>query len=129
MAGGPVSWSTKLQATVALSTTEAEYMALTRAAQQALWMYSFMSEVGLQLEFPAILHGDNAASIALTLNTKGHAHAKHIDICHHYIRECIAAGEISLIQIPSEENLADIFTKPLPCVIHQKLVRALKLDS
>jgi len=108
---------------------EAEYMALTCAAQQALWMYSFMSEVGLRHEFPAILHGDNATSIALTLNTKGHARTKHIDIHHHYIRECVAAGEISLVQIPSEENLADIFTKPLPHVIHQKLVRALKLDS
>ena len=129
MASGPVSWSAKRQATVALSTTEAEYMALTRAAQQALWMFSFMSEVGLTRTFPAILHGDNAASIALTLNTKGHARAKHIDIRHHYIRERVAEGEIGLVQIPSEENLADIFTKPLPRVIHQKLVRALKLDS
>jgi hypothetical protein len=129
VAGGPVSWSAKRQATVALSTTEAEYMALTRAAQQALWMYSFMSEVGLKLEFPAILHGDNAASIALTLNTKGHARAKHIDIRHHYIRERVAGGEVELVQIPSEENLADVFTKPLPRVTHQKLIRALKLHS
>lgn len=129
VAGGPVSWSSKRQATVALSTTEAEYMALTRAAQQALWMYSFMSEVGLKRELPAVLHGDNAASIALTLNTKGHARAKHIDIRHHYIRERVAEGEIQLVQIPSEENLADIFTKPLPRVTHQKLIRALKLDS
>lgn len=128
IAGGPVSWSSKRQATVALSTTEAEYMALTRAAQQALWMYSFMSEVGLKREFPAMLHGDNAASIALTLNTKGHARAKHIDIRHHYIRERVAEGEIGLVQIPSEENLADIFTKSLPRVTHQKLIRALKLD-
>ncbi|EDR06651.1 retrovirus-related pol polyprotein [Laccaria bicolor S238N-H82] len=129
IAGGPVSWSAKRQATVALSTTEAEYMALTHAAQQALWMYSFMSEIGLARKFPAILHGDNAASIALTLNTKGHARAKHIDIRHHYIRERVAEGEIGLVQIPSEENLADIFTKPLPRITHQKLVRALKLDS
>lgn len=128
MAGGPVSWSAKRQATVALSTTEAEYMALTRAAQQALWMYSFMTEIGLTRKFPAMLHGDNAASIALTLNTKGHARAKHIDIRHHYIRERVAEGEIELVQIPSEENLADIFTKPLPRVTHQKLIRALKLD-
>ena len=94
----PVSWSMKCQATFTLSTMEVEYMVLTRAAQQALWMYSFMSKVGLRCEFLAILHGDNATSIALTLNTKGHAHAKHIDICHHYIREHVAAGEISLVQ-------------------------------
>lgn len=104
----------KCQATVALSTTEVEYMALTCAAQQVLWMFSFMSEVSLKRELPAILHGNNAASIALTLNTKGHACAKHIDIHHHYIREQVAEGEIGLVQIPSEENLADILTKPLP---------------
>lgn len=129
MAGGPISWSAKCQATVALSTMEAEYMALTHTAQQALWMYSFMSEVGLKLELPAVLHGDNAASIALTLNTKGHACAKHINIRHHYIRERVAEGQIELVQIPSKENLADILTKLLPRVTHQKLTQALKLHS
>ena len=88
-----------------------------------------MSKVGLARTFLAILHGDNATSIALTLNTKGHAHVKHINIRHHYIRERVVEGEIGLVQIPSEENLADIFTKPLPCITHQKLIRALKLDS
>ena len=129
MAGGAVSWSMKRQATVALSTMEAKYMALTCTSQQVLWMYSFMSTVGLAQKLPAILHGDNAASIALTVNTKGHVHAKHIDIQHHYIRERVAEGEIGLVQIPSEENLAGIFTKPLPRITHQKLIRALELDS
>ena len=129
MAGGPVSWSTKRQATVALSTMKVEYMALACAAQQALWMYSFMSKVGLKLELPAVLHGDNATSIALTLNTKGHMHAKHIDICHHYIRERVVEGEIELVQILSEENLTNILTKPLPRITHQKLIQALKLHS
>ena len=128
MAGGPVSWSSKRQATVALSTTEAEYMSLTRTAQQVLWTYSFMSEVGLTREFPAILHGDNTSSIALTLNTKGHARAKHIDIRHHYIRERVSKGEIKVLHVPSEDNLADILTKPLQRITHQKLVRALKMD-
>ena len=100
-----------------------------RAAQQAPWMYSFMSEVGLKREFPAVLHGDNATLITLTLNMKGHARTKHIDIRHHYIRKRVALGEIGLIQIASEENLANIFTKPLPSILHQKLIRALKLDS
>lgn len=122
MAGGAVSSSSKCQATVALSTMEAEYMALTCTTQQALWRYSFMSQVGFKQEFPAVLQGDNTASITLTLNTKGHAHAKHINIQHHYIRERVAAGEIGLIQILSEENLTDIFTKPLPHNPHQKLI-------
>ena len=81
-----------------------------------------MSEVGLKHECLAVLHGDNAASIALTLNTKVHACAKHINIQHHYIRECVAEGAIGLAQIPSEDNLADILNKSLPHVTHQKLI-------
>ena len=128
MAGGPVSWSSKRQATVMLSTTEAKYMSLMRATQQVLWMYSFMSKVGLTRKFPAILHSDNASSIALTLNTKGHVHTKHIDIRHHYIREHVSNSEIKIVHVPTEDNLADILTKPLQQVSHQKLVRALKMD-
>ena len=127
LAGGPVSWSSKLQPVVALSTTEAEYMSLTRGAQQALWMFSFMREVGLEQEFPAILYGDNSAAIALTKNTKGHARAKHIDVRYHYIRERVAANELQVIQVPSAENLADILTKPLGRVAHENIIRLLNL--
>ena len=97
-----------------LSTTEAEYMSLTCAAQQVLWMYSFMSKVGLTHKFPAILHGNNGSSITLTLNTKGHVRAKHINIQHHYIREtCLTAKSksymsplrtTSWIFLPSHSN-------------------------
>ena len=103
-------------------------MSLTCAAQEVLWMYSFMSEVGLTHKFPAILHGNNTSPITLTLNTKGHMHAKHIDICHHYIRECVSKGEIKVLHVPSEDNLADILTKPVQRITHQKLIRALKMD-
>lgn len=87
MANGPVSWSSKHQATVALSTTKAEYMALTRAAQQALWMYSFLLKVKASQEPPATIYSDNQSSIALAESTKGHSQAKHINIRYHYIRE------------------------------------------
>lgn len=80
MCGGLVSWASKRQLTVALSTTEAEYMGLTCALQQALWMYLFMDEIGMPQEMLAKLNTDNMASIALTLNTKGHVCAKHIDV-------------------------------------------------
>ena len=77
-------------------------------------MFSFMSEISLTHNFPALLHGDNAAFIALTLNTKGHMCTQHINIRHHYIREWVAEGEIDLVQIPSEENLTD--TNPVPYI-------------
>jgi hypothetical protein len=113
MSGGPVSWSSKRQETVALSTTEAEYMATSRACQQAVWMYSFMREAGLEQPTPATLYNDNTGSIALTKNKKGHKKAKHIHIRYHYIRERVGSGDVAVVHVPSKENLADILTKPL----------------
>lgn len=84
MAGGPVAWSSKCQPTVATSTTEAEYMAMARGAQQAMWMKNFLSEVFMEQEPPFTIHADNTSAIALTKSTKGHTRAKHIDIKHHY---------------------------------------------
>jgi len=129
MSGGPVSWSSKKQATVALSTTEAEYVALTRSSKQAMWMYSFLDELRMPQERPAILYGDNMGSAALARDAKGHARVKHIDIREHYIRERVAAGDIEIQHVASAENLADIFTKVLPRDAHLAIVRALGLTE
>ena len=122
MAGGPVSWGSKLQATVALSTAKAEYVAITRAAQQALWMHAFLGEIGLEQQFPITLYSDNASAIALALSTKGHQRAKHIDIRHHYIRERVKEGQIDLKHVASVDNIADVFTKALTKVLHNNMV-------
>jgi hypothetical protein len=129
MSGGPVSWSAKRQATVALSTVEAEYIALTRAAKQAIWMYSFLGELRMPQERPAVLHCDNMGAVALAVDAKGHARVKHIDICEHFIRERVAAGDIEVVRTDSANNLADIFTKTLPRDAHLALVRALGLTN
>jgi hypothetical protein len=129
MAGGLVSWSSKRQPTVALSTTEAEYMSMTRAAQQLTWMYAYLDEVGLPQEYPYAIFGDNAPAIALTKNTKGHARAKHIDVRYHYIRERVNEGIAAVEHVPSDKNLADIFTKQLPRHTHQHLTRQIGLTA
>ena len=103
MSGGPVSWSSKKQATVALSTTEAEYVALTRSSKQAMWMYSFLDELHMPQERPALLYGDNLGAAALARDAKGHARVKHIDIREHYIRERVAAGDVEIQHVPSTE--------------------------
>lgn len=113
MAGGLVSWGSHREQTVALSTAESKYMAGARGARQLMWMYSFMDEVQLPQPLPALLHGDNTAAIAISQSPKGHSRSKHIDICHHYIRERIAENEIEFIHIPGADNIADIMTKPL----------------
>lgn len=126
-AGGPTAWGAQYQPTVALSTTEAEYMSLTRSARQILWMYSGMSEIGFEQPKPAMLYGDNAGSIALTKNTKGNSRVKHIDIRHHYIRERVEEGDIAVEYVPTEDNIADLFTKSLGRVAHHKHCLALRL--
>jgi hypothetical protein len=126
-AGGPTAWSAQYQPTVALSTTEAEYMAVSRAAKQILWMYSEMEEVGYAQEKPGVLYNDISGAVALTKNTKHNSRVKHIDIRHHFIRECVENGEISVLHVPSIDNLADLFTKPLGRVAHQHACLLLRL--
>ena len=128
MAGGAVAWSSKRQATVALSTVEAEYVAMSRCAQQMVWMQSWLDEVAIEHSLPGLIKGDNRGAIALTKNTKDHGKVKHIDIRHHYIRDLVKSGNITMEQVPSADNLADLFTKPLPRDHHHRLLLALNIQ-
>ena len=127
MAGGAVTWSSKRQATVALSTVEAEYIAMSRCAQQMVWMQSWLDEVVIEHEMPGVIKGDSRGAIALAKNTKDHGKVKHIDIRHHYIRELVKSGSIVYEQIPSAANIADLFTKPLARDHHHQLLKALNV--
>src|SRR5277367_6413321 len=127
MAGGPVTWSSKRQTTVAISTVEAEYVAMSRCAQQMVWMHNWLSEVGVEYSVPGLISGDSRGAIALTKNTKDHGKVKHIDIRHHYIRELLQSGAITIEQVPSAANLADLFTKPLARDHHHRLLTLLNV--
>lgn len=116
--GSLVSWSSKLQPTVALSTLESEYMAASHAVQQALWMQEFLKELDLPgLELPSLgptpLYLDNQGTIAFAKGTTSYGRTKHIDIRHHFVREQLEAKHISIDYIPSKENVADLFTKAI----------------
>jgi transposase InsO family protein len=112
--GGPVSWQSKKQKTVALSTTEAEYMALAATCQEALWLRALAKELDPQsVEEPTMILCDNKGSVDLA-NTAGfRQRTKHIDIRHHFIREHLADKEIIVHYIPTEKMLADALTKAL----------------
>ena len=127
MAGGAVTWSSKHQTTVALSTVEAEYVAMSRCAQQMVWMHSWLSEVGIEYSLPGVIRGDNSGAIALTKNTKDHGKVKHIDIHHHYIRELLHSGAITMEHVTSTNNLADLFTKPLSRDHHHRIITELDI--
>lgn len=125
--GGPTSWSTKLLPRPTLSTSESEYMAMTRAAQQLEWMHAQMSEMGLPQPRPAVLRADNQSSIYLARNQKHNARVKHIDVREHYIRDRVASGDIAIEYVPTTQNLADLLTKSLPRITHMRLCHAMRL--
>ena len=114
IAGGSISWSAKKQPTVVLSTVEAEYMAVTNATKEAIWLWVLLEDLGYPQTNATIIHADNQGCIALTHNTITHTHAKHIDICHHFIRKHVENKEINLQYCSTKDMIADIFTKQLP---------------
>ena len=84
---GTVSWSSRKQATVAKSSTEAEYAALSSATLEAVWLRRLMEDLGRQKDAPPTVYEDNQGAIELAKNAKYHNRTKHIDICHHFVRE------------------------------------------
>jgi hypothetical protein len=114
---------------VAQNTTEAEYMAMTDAANQAMWYRSFLKELGYTVDEPIPIHGDNKGAINLALNPVMGRRSKHIDIKHHVICEYIEETKISLIRTPTAEMVADGFTKSLPHALLHRFNLDMGLDG
>jgi len=122
---GAAAWKSQLQVTVALSTMEAEYMALTEATKELIWIRNLLAELGYTnnkagANSPTELYSDNQSAIALAKNPVSHARAKHIDIRHHFIRDAVQNEIIWLQYIPTEEMTADSLTKALGREKHEK---------
>lgn len=123
MAGAAVSWSSKLQPTVALSSTEAEYVGIARAGQEVLWMRKLLLEIGeLANGAPILTLADNQGSMALARNPGDHPRTKHIAIKYHFCRELVASKVMDLRYVPTESMTADILTKGLGRVKHELFV-------
>jgi hypothetical protein len=112
--GGAVSWSTKRQEIISLSTTESEYVAATYAAKEALWLRSLISQLFDTTLEPTTLFSDNQSAIALTKDHQFHARTKHIDIRFHFIRWIVENGSLRLVYCPTNDMVADALTKALP---------------
>jgi hypothetical protein len=123
---GPVTWQSRTQPTVALSSMESEYMAASAATQEALWLRMILEELGVSLDRPLVLHEDNKACIAFSKNPGDFKRTKHIDYRHHFVRERVASGDIALEYIQTDDQIADIFTKALDpvkfCYFRDRLV-------
>lgn len=113
LARGAISWQSKLQKCVALSTTEAEYIAATEACKDLLWLKEFLQELGLKQE-KYVLYCDSQSAIHLSKNSSFHSRTKHIDVRYHWIREALDKKLLQLEKVHTDENGADMLTKSLP---------------
>ena len=127
--GGAVSWSSKKQELVTLSTAEAEYVAQTHAAKEALWLRSLLTELFGALDGPTTLFSDSKSAIALAKDGHYHARTKHIDIRYHFIRYIIEAEAIKLVYCSTDNMTADTLTKALPSVKAKHFAKALGLST
>jgi hypothetical protein len=122
VSGSVVSWKSKKQTSVALSTAEAEYVALASAAQEALWLRQLLGDLTMnQSAKPILIFEDNQSAIAMTKNPQYHGRSKHIDIKHHFVREQVEHGAVVLQYCPTENMIADLLTKGLSSQQFEKL--------
>lgn len=113
--GAAISWSSRLQPTVAVSTAEAEYMAAAAAVKEALWLRKLLADLQRPLQVVQ-LYCDNQAALSLLKHPIASARSKHIDVVHHFARERVARGEVVFTYCQSQDMVADCMTKALPDV-------------
>jgi hypothetical protein len=112
--GGPIVWSAHKQPLIALSTAEAEYIALTSVIRELLYLRLLIAELYEPLPLPIPILCDNQAAIALASNGKFQSCTKHIDLWYHFVRSHVKDGIFKILYCPTDNNLADAFTKALP---------------
>ncbi|KAK2372365.1 secreted RxLR effector protein [Trifolium repens] len=125
--GGAVSWKSSKQETVADSTTEAEYIAASSAAKEAVWIKKFISELEVvpSIVDPISLYCDNSGAIAQAKEPRSHQRSKHILRRFHLIREIIDRGDVKICKVPTLDNIADPLTKPLAQLKHDGHTRSM----
>lgn len=107
-----VSWKSRKQPTVSLSSTEAEYKALSDSCKEAIWLRHILSELHLWTHDPITLHVDNESAEALSRNSEHHTQTRHIDARYHFIRECVSLGKVKVKHVSTKDMIADTLTKP-----------------
>ena len=125
--GGAVSWRSSKQDTVVDSTTEAEYIAISKTAKEAVWIKKFITRLGV---IPSIsdlvnLYCDNNGAIAQAKEHRSHQRSKHILRHYHLIQEIIERGDVKIYRVPTNDNVADPLTKPLPQPKHESHIRSM----
>ncbi len=113
MGTGAISWSSRLQSVVALSTTEAEFISAVSAGQEILWLRHLFQELGYPIKGPSTLYIDNMSALSVARNPEHHGRMKHLDLKFFWLRQAVQDSKLRLEYIPTEFMLADLLTKPL----------------
>ena len=122
LSGGAITWQSKRQATVAVSTTEAEYQSAASAVKEALWLRKLLRDLHVVADCITVKI-DNQSALKLLHNPVISARSKHIDVAHHFARERVLRNEVQFEFVGTTDQVADIFTKPLPTAKHQMCVQ------
>ncbi|KAJ8766885.1 hypothetical protein K2173_009229 [Erythroxylum novogranatense] len=129
LSSGAVSWSSKNQPVVSLSTTEAELIAAASCACQAVWLKLVLKKLDSNQNKRTIIQCDNSSTIKLSKNPVMHGRSKHIDVRFHFLRELTKAGSVELVHCATQEQVADVMTKPLKLDVFLKLRKLLGVCS
>jgi len=118
--GVPISWRSKSQRSVTLSSSKAEFGALSEAAKKVKFIVQIMQSIGIEVKLPVIVRVDNVGAIFMAENLTTSQRTKHVDIRYHFVREFVEDGFIRIIFVRTTENTADIFTKNVSGPLHEK---------
>jgi hypothetical protein len=114
LGSGAISWASRKQKVVALSSTESEYIAASEGAKDACWLRMLLHGLTVVVDTATPLHCDNNSAIALANDQSLHSRAKHIDVRYHHIRDCVEKKKVRLLRVATDDNTADTLTKALP---------------
>ena len=122
MSSGPISWQSRQQVSVALSSMEAEYMALSGATQEAIWLRMILKDFNTNINESILIYEDNQACIDYSNNPTSYKRTKHIDQKYHFVKEQVILKSINIVKISTEDNIADVLTKPLEVTRFHNLI-------
>ena len=123
------TWLSKKQPIVTLSTCEAEYVATPWCVCHAIWLKNLLSEMELKQRGATVIQVDNKSAIELAKNLVTHERSKHIDARFHFIRDHVKEGNVVLLHVASQDQVADIFTKLLPKVLLDKYKKMISMTD
>ena len=124
-----VAWSSKKQSVVAQSSTEAEYIALSHAGRELLWLRQLLRDLDIPVDEPTTVYEDNQSSIKLVESERSTRRTKHIDVFHHFMRDLQATDVINVLYCSTEAMIADVLTKPLPKDSFRSFVQQLGIED